>query len=74
MNYARYFLAYLLGGVVMGAMIYLFLPSYVTIKKSSDSEWELSREKFPDTTITETKVINGITVHPTVQYLNVKMK
>ena len=46
----------------------------VTIKKSSDSEWEYSDIKMPDTTIVDTLVINGVKVFPTVQYLNIKIK
>lgn len=45
----------------------------ITLQKSSDSEWEVSAVSMPDTTITDTVRIGDIEVHPTIQYLNVKL-
>lgn len=43
----------------------------ITIKKSCDSDWEISKERFPDTTITRVVVVGRDTVYPTTIYKNI---
>lgn len=59
--------------IIAGYHIGINQPKNITLQKSSDSEWEVSNISMPDTTITDTVRIEGIEVHPTTQYLNVKL-
>lgn len=68
------FISYLIGATVAVLFLKLGEVSSVTLKKSSDSEWEVSEKQMPDTTITRIVVLKGDTLYPTTQYLNVKIK
>lgn len=46
----------------------------VTIKKSSDSDWEYSEKRMPDTTITQVKILGRDTVYPTTIYKNIRIR
>jgi len=74
MNLSSY-LIWLFVGLAIGLSISINLNTEsITLQKSSDSDWEVSDKRMPDTTITDTLVISGVTVYPTIQYLNVKLK
>jgi len=44
---------------------------YFTIEKTSDSEWQVSQTNYPDTTIRDTVLIDGMVLYPTTHYLRV---
>lgn len=46
---------------------------FVTLEKSSDSEWHISKKNYGDTIITKTIVFGSDTVYPTIQYKRVKL-
>lgn len=73
MKYFEYLAAFLLGASVALIVLWMLMPKYITVSKASDTEWELSKP-MPDTTISDTLLISGVTVYPTVQYLNIKIK
>lgn len=45
----------------------------ITLKKSSDTEWEVSPKYYPDTIIKHTVYVNGVKCTPTTEYKNVKL-
>lgn len=62
-----------IASMMIGYHIAINQHKTITLQKSSDSEWEVSPVSMPDTTITDTVRIGDIEVHPTIQYLNVKL-
>lgn len=55
----------------------IFRPRHITLEKSSDSEWVVSKENYPDTVITRVWVNKHDgkidTLYPTTIYKRIKL-